>query len=161
MCWKEKNACHHLCNYTSICFILFNYFFNKRCICNVFHYQSHSFSNVSIPSQSNDLVWESFIVYHAYIWISKTENDFSLDTVHVANGDILNTVGHWFVTEPNSLVQVSSTEKPLQSQPDNFALGHWKVGLDLLCLFWRAKAGWVSFPIRYYLWNEPLNERLA
>lgn len=38
-------------------------------------------SNMSVPSQNKDFAWESFIMFHAYIWIPKTENDFSLDTV--------------------------------------------------------------------------------
>lgn len=38
-------------------------------------------SDMSVPLQSNDIAWKSFTVHHAYIWISKTENDFSLDIV--------------------------------------------------------------------------------
>ena len=67
-------------------------------------------SNVSIPPQSNDLAWESFTVYYAYIWISKTENDFSLDIVS-GEWRFLKSVGHWFVPEPNFLVQIPSKKK--------------------------------------------------
>lgn len=66
LCWQEKKACNHLCLYTNICFkYLINFY--KRYIFNIFHYLSHSLSNVSIPSQGNDLVWDAFIVHHAYL----------------------------------------------------------------------------------------------
>lgn len=38
-------------------------------------------TNMPVPYESNDLASESFIVYDAFIWISKTEDDFSLDSV--------------------------------------------------------------------------------